>query len=143
MRYLYILLAAYFLSSTIVVAQTPTLIPPSSQKFPSDSHVQFGDLYGTAKFRLAKLDIKVQQEWFLRIVEALFGQKDAGQYVIVVELKDPTKAGQNVIARQVVADFEIVDETTFLWDNKRLNEISKASWNADLISKIRVDAKTN
>lgn len=77
------------------------------------------------------------------MVEALFGQKDAGQYVVVIELKDPTKAGQDVLARQVVADFEIVDESTFLWDNKRLNEISKAAWNGELISKIRVDAKTN
>jgi len=127
------------LASSTASAQ-PVQIPPSSVEYPQSDAVTFGDVYGTMSFRLAKISVSYQQSWLLNIVKQFFGLVHEGEYIIVLEVKG---SDDKPVARKIIGHFAVLTEQRFIWDDKKLGDISKTTWEADLTNDIKVNNDTN
>jgi len=81
-------------------------IPPMALSSPTDDTLNYGDGYGSVRFNITELDVRSQQYWLGTLVRQIFGVQDTGEYLIALELLDPSGNGdEKLVARKIIAHF--------------------------------------
>src|SRR5262245_9386593 len=85
----------------------PISIPPVPISHPTnDNDVAYGDAYGIVHFEIEQFDAPAQPIWLRSLVEKVFGVATDGEYIVALELLDPSKNGNDqLIARKIIAHF--------------------------------------
>jgi hypothetical protein len=132
----------------------PISIPPIPTSHPSDTNINYGDVYGAVHFEIERFDAPTQPTWLKSLVEKVFGIASDGEYIVALELLDPSKLGDDqLVARKIIAHFikkadgsVLTDLLKFVSSDPSGNKVQNASiivFSGDLASRVPVNSLTN